>query len=150
MGTRSITRAWNRRMLRQAYLERQLRLSRMVAFAMAIAAVLFLLCAQAHAAGLDGGAPTDAGAPDAGFLDVPVELRRGTPAPFDGWEISEARAQQLVRNADAQEQANADAQTAAGPAEAPGGSGCPVLLVGAVTLFALGVFAGAYVAVKLK
>jgi len=103
-----------------------------IGFALAAAAVVLLLATQAHAQ-VVLGAPA---APDAGFLDVPVELAAGQPAPFDGFELSEVRARQLVLN-----------QQQAAPASSVTTKAAVVI---AVSAFVLGVVATAVVWHEVK
>lgn len=82
---------------------------------------------------LDAGcseAPALAVVTDGGFLDVPLELQAGQPAPAHGWWLSQQRAEQLVQN---------------GQAAAPASSSAVVV---ATVAFVLGAAAGAYVALK--
>lgn len=95
------------------------------------ALVLLASPARADVAVL-GSAPA---APDAGApLDVPVELQAGQPAPFHGYELSDARAEQLLAN----QQATAPAETSSAP------------LVVAVVAFVAGALLGGYVVAKVK
>jgi len=118
---------------------RRARLRRMaIGFMLALVAVVLLLATQAHAqAALGAPLGVDAGArADAGFLDMPVELHQGDPAPYDGFELSEERARNLVAN-----------QQAAAPSS---GLSTKAAAVVAVATFVLGAAAGAYVAAKMK
>lgn len=107
---------------------------------LALIACALLLAGTARADLPALGTPPPVPTPDAGApLDVPVELQAGQPAPFHGYELSDARATQLVINQDAQ-QAQATSSAAVGE----------VVLIVAVASFVAGAIAGAYVVAKVK
>lgn len=138
VGTRSVNRAWNRRWLREAYLERQLRLVRLVLLLFTFCAVLLLMCAQARA---DALLAPDAGPADAGDYRV-TQVDAGDPAPFTGWELGWQGAEQLARAGLVD--AGPAPLAAAPPPTPPESSSCTSFTVTAFVAFALGAAAVAY------